>query len=108
MYKLCMWLNALPIRSGITGEISPRELVTGLTITFIKHYKFDVGAYTEASTNTVITNDNTAGTHPCPCIFFRSLRRQTAGRDHLTAINLLAHICARIYRISVVGYLPDR
>ena len=48
-YNVCLWLNAPPLRSGITGGFSPRELVTGLTVDFIKHYTFDVGAYLEVS-----------------------------------------------------------
>ena len=65
MYNVCMWLNVFPIRSGITGGFSPRELVTGLTINFIRHCKFDVGAYIEASTDAIITNEYADRTHPC-------------------------------------------
>jgi hypothetical protein len=65
VYNICMWLNVFPIISGIAGGFSPRELVTGLTINSIKHCKFDVGAYIEASTNAVITNDSANRTHPC-------------------------------------------
>ena len=34
IYTEALWLNAVPIRSGITGGFSPRELITGLTINF--------------------------------------------------------------------------
>ena len=27
VYNVCLWLNVFPIRSGITGGFSPRELV---------------------------------------------------------------------------------
>ena len=30
VYNLCLWLKALPLRSGITGGLSPRELVRTL------------------------------------------------------------------------------
>ena len=65
MYNLCLWLNAFPIRFGITGGFSPRELITGLTVNFKDHCKFDVGGYVEASTDAVITNDNSDRTHAC-------------------------------------------
>ena len=65
MYTVCLWLNTFPIRSGITGGFSPRELVTGLTVNFLKHCQFDVGAYIEASTDAIITNDNSDRTHSC-------------------------------------------
>ena len=44
MYIVCLWLNVLPIRSGITEGFSPRELITGLTVNFKGHCKFDLGA----------------------------------------------------------------
>ena len=44
MYKVCLWRNAFPIRSGIIGGFSPTELITGLTVNFKDHCKFDVGA----------------------------------------------------------------
>ena len=62
--NVCLWLNAFPIRSGIIGGFSPRELVTGLTVNFVKHCQFDVQAYIEASTDAIITNDNSDRTHP--------------------------------------------
>ena len=65
VYNVCLWLNAFPIRSGITGDFSPRELVTGLTVNFHKHCRFDVGAYVEASEDAMITNTNSDRTHPC-------------------------------------------
>ena len=65
VYNVYLWLNAFPIRSGITGGFSPRELVTGLTISFHKHCQFDVGAYVEASEDAMITNSNRDRTHPC-------------------------------------------
>ena len=65
VYNVCLWLNAFPIRSGITGGFSPRELITGLTVNFHKHCQFDVGAYVEASEDAIITNNNSDRTHPC-------------------------------------------
>ena len=51
VYNVCLWLNVFPIRSCITGGFSPRELITGLTMHFKDHCKFDVGGYIEASTD---------------------------------------------------------
>ena len=65
VYNVCLWLNAFPIRSGITGGFSPRELITGLTVNFKDHCKFDVVGYAEASTDAVITNDNYDRIHAC-------------------------------------------
>ena len=65
IYNVALWLNVFPIRLGITGGFSPRELVTGLTVNFLRHCRFDVGAYVEVSTDVIITNDNSDRTHPC-------------------------------------------
>ena len=43
----------------------PRAFVTGLTVNFLRHCQFDVGAYVEASTDAIITNDISDRTHPC-------------------------------------------
>ena len=58
-------LNTLPLRSGITGGLSPRELVTGLTVNFTKHCTVDVGVSVEASIDAIITNSNNDRTHTC-------------------------------------------
>ena len=65
VYNVCLWMNAFPLLSGITGRFSTRELVTGLTVNFTKHCTVDVGAYIEASTNAVITNGNNGRIHAC-------------------------------------------
>ena len=65
VYNVCLWLNAFPVRSGITGGFSPRELITCLTVNFKDHCKFDMGGYVEASTDGVITNNNSERTHAC-------------------------------------------
>ena len=67
VYNECLWLNAFPIQSGsgITGGLSSRELVTGLTVSFTKHCTVDVGAYVKSSTDTIITNGNNDRTHAC-------------------------------------------
>ena len=41
--NVCLWLNEFLIRSGIIGGFSPRELITGLTVNFKDHCKFDNG-----------------------------------------------------------------
>ena len=64
VYNVCLWLNVFPIRSGITGRFLLRELVTGLTVNLFRHCQFDVGAYVEAITDAIITNDNSDRTHP--------------------------------------------
>ena len=49
----------------ITGGFSLRDLVTELTVNFPRHCQFDIGAYVKASTDVIVTNDNSDRTHPC-------------------------------------------
>ena len=65
VYNFIMWLNALPILSGVPGGFSPRELMTGMNLNFIRDCNIDCGVYVEASTDVIITNDNSEGTHSC-------------------------------------------
>ena len=62
---MSLWLNTFHIQSGITRGFSSKELVTGLTVNVLRHCWFDVGAYVEAITDAIITNDNSDRTHPC-------------------------------------------
>ena len=65
VYSVCVWMDIFLIMQGITGGFSPRELVIGLTVNFLRNCQFDVGAYVEASTDAIIINDNSDRTHPC-------------------------------------------
>ena len=65
MYNDILCLNTFPIRSGITGGFSPREIVTGTTVNFTRDCNNDCGAYVEASTYAIITNENSERTHSC-------------------------------------------
>ena len=50
------WLKALPINSSMSSTISPRTLMTGITIDFRKHYKIEFGAYAKAHEKTFAYN----------------------------------------------------
>ena len=45
--------------------LSPREHVTGRGVDYNKDCRADLGDYIQASTNIVLTNDNTPRTHGC-------------------------------------------
>ena len=61
VYSCAFWINAFPNRSDNFG-FSPREIVTGLSTDFNRDCKVDIGSYVEASTDAVVTNDNTEHT----------------------------------------------
>ena len=63
LYTICLWLNAIRSLSGMDRGLSSRELVTGRGVDYNKDCRADLGAYIQASTDKVVTNDNTPRTH---------------------------------------------
>ena len=42
-----MWLNAIPVNSGVSSTYRPRTIMTGTTLYWTKHLKSEFGAYCE-------------------------------------------------------------
>ena len=62
---ICLWLNAIAADKGISAHFSPREIVTQLQVDFKKDARVLFGAYIEASTDAIVTNNQTLCTHGC-------------------------------------------
>ena len=45
VYTIAFWLNSLPPADGVSDAISPRTLLTGLTLDFTKHCMLEYGEY---------------------------------------------------------------
>ena len=41
------WINALPPSPSVEGNLSPRHIITGLTINYTKHFHLQFGKYTQ-------------------------------------------------------------
>ena len=65
VYYVIMMINAFPQDQGVTGGFSPRELVTGRIINYLRDCRATVGAYIEASRDAMVTNVQDNRTHPC-------------------------------------------
>jgi hypothetical protein len=48
VYYSAFWLNAFPPSSGVSAFYSPRTIMTGMALDFVKHCKLPFGAYAEA------------------------------------------------------------
>jgi hypothetical protein len=48
IYHVVLWLNAFPIKSGLSANLLPCELVLGHKLDFKKHCKALFGSYCEA------------------------------------------------------------
>jgi hypothetical protein len=65
LYFVVMWINGMPAENGASSIFSPREIVTGLKLDFVKHCKYLWGSYVEASEDAEITNTLRSCTFPC-------------------------------------------
>ena len=60
-----MWLNAFPTKSGLSEDLSPREIVMRTKLTFDKHCRVPLfGAYVETHDHPDKTNDSRPRTTP--------------------------------------------
>jgi hypothetical protein len=62
------WLNAFPSESGISDELSLREIILRRGIDFQKHCRVPFGTYVEAHDDPMITNDSNPPTTPAIAI----------------------------------------
>ena len=65
VHTITLWLNAVQSISGLNRGLSPRELVTGRGVDYNKDCRATFGAYVQATTEKIVTNNNTPRTHGC-------------------------------------------
>ncbi len=56
VYFVILWLNAFPVKSGISQTISPRELLMHWRLDYKKHCRVQPGTYCEVHDEPVPTN----------------------------------------------------
>lgn len=56
IYHVVLWLNAFPMKSGVSKTLSPREIVLRHKLDFAKHCKAPFGSYCEAHDEPVPSN----------------------------------------------------
>ena len=65
VYFVVLWLNAFPVRSGVSTTYSPRELVMRRKLDYKKHCQVLPGSYCKVHNEPVPTNTMVARTHAC-------------------------------------------
>ena len=63
VYFAVLWLNAFPVKSGISDKLSPRAIVVRTILSWAKHCKLLFGAYCKVHDEKDPTNDNMPRTH---------------------------------------------
>ena len=56
VYFVILWLNAFPVKSGISQTISPQELLIRWCLDYKKHCRVQPGTYCEVHDESVPTN----------------------------------------------------
>ena len=65
---ITMWNNAVPASTGVSQEISPREIVLRWQLDYKRHMRARFGAYCEVSEDDDITNTQKDRTTPSVCL----------------------------------------
>lgn len=75
VYSMTLWLHAFPARDGVSSTISPRELVTGVTIDASRHCVIPFGAYVQTHEQ----HDNTMAPRTIGALALRPTGNQQGG-----------------------------
>ena len=73
------WLNAFPIKGGISPYLSPRSIVTGRPMDYNKQCVATFGQYVLASTDTKARNSNKA--RRLDCIYLKPMENDQGGHE---------------------------
>ncbi len=65
VYFVVLWLNAFPVRLGVSATYLPRELVMRQKLDYKKHCQVLPGSYCKVHDEPVPTNTMVARTHAC-------------------------------------------
>ena len=63
IYFMMLWMNAFPVKSGISQRYSPRELLLRWRLDYKKHCRVEPGTYCEVHDEPVLTNTMMPRTH---------------------------------------------
>jgi hypothetical protein len=63
VYFMVLWMNAFPVKSGVSNKISPRELLLRWRLNYKKHCRVEPGTYCEVHDEPTPTNTMTPRTH---------------------------------------------
>ena len=54
VYFMVLWMNAFPVKSGLSNKISPRELLLRWRLNYKKHCRVEPGTYFERCTMSLV------------------------------------------------------
>ena len=114
IYFVVLWLNAFPVKSGISSVYSPRELVLRWSMNYKKHCRVLPGEYCEVHDEPEPTNSMISRTHECIALgptgnlqgsvkFFCLNTGRVLKRRNFTVIPMPPKIIKRVNAIGARG-----
>jgi Reverse transcriptase (RNA-dependent DNA polymerase) len=68
VYTTTLWINAFPPKGGVSTNLSPRSIMTGIQFDFKKHCQLQFGSYVQAHEEPSPTNTQAARTVGAICL----------------------------------------
>jgi hypothetical protein len=68
IYSTILWINAFPPKGGVSTNLSPRNIITGIQFDYHKHCKLQFGSYVQAHQEPSPTNTQAARTVGAICL----------------------------------------
>ena len=118
IYHVVLWLNAFPLKnSGVSANLSPRELVIRHKLDFKKHCRAQFGSYCEVHDKPVPTNSMTSRTTPAIALgptgnlqgtykFFSLTTGKKIKRRQFSPYPMPDTVIARVERYGTENALP--
>jgi hypothetical protein len=109
VYASNFWLNCFPYPNGISDVLSPRAIVTGMSIDFIKHCKLEFGSYVqvhEAHDNSMVPRTSGAialrptGNAQGGYVFYSLTTGRCLNRNRWTALPMPSDVIDRVHKLS--------
>ena len=67
LYTSLLWLNAFPLKGGVSDTVSPHNIMTGVPFDYQKHCKYAFGTYGQAHKDPALTNSQVGQTVSAIC-----------------------------------------
>jgi hypothetical protein len=109
VFLAVFWLNGFPHPLGISQVLSPRTIVTGLTINYTKHCRIEYGQYVqthEKHDNTMVTQTIGAlalrptGNQQGGYYFYSLMSGQRLHRTHWTELPMPAKVTTQVNALA--------
>jgi hypothetical protein len=116
VYASVYWLNAFPHPLGISQTLSPRQIITGQTIDYNRHCKYEFGQYVQTHED----HDNSMHTRTVGALalrptgnqqgnyyFFSLTTGRVLNRTHATPLPMPNEVIERVHTLARMQHMPN-